>query len=528
MQNIDAFVGNSTQMAGKTISLLMDKLKTIPETARFSYDSGESGGYKKFREKMGQRSLEVIMAKPIHFVVSAVIATILFILPAFAEKRVALVIGNSSYTHVSKLANPKNDAQAISAALRRLGFEVIEGIDLNKQAMDQRIRKFASSLEGAKVALFYYAGHGMQVNGQNYLAPVTARLRNEADLDFDMVPLNLVLRQMGRTERTNLVFLDACRDNPLLKDLGRSMGATRSANLTRGLARVKTVVGTMISYATAPDQVALDGRGKNSPFTTALLKHIDTPGLDVANMMIKVRKDVIKLSNGKQVPWDHSSLTGQFFFKPGIQTSTLKSPAGQRPSAGQPLVAPGVHESTFELTYWNSVKDSKDANVIKTYLDQYPRGRFAALARAKIGAIRRTEQRQKQARLTPPTKSPATRVIPPRQKQPSLKPSRKRSACKVATWTKNACAALYVGKGNAMGGAWGNTKAIAQRKARKGCSKHSKTCKLRRWVCNGKGGGNKYAAIAFSNATGAHGWSYDYSSRALAERIAMRNCRKHD
>jgi len=288
----------------------------------------------------------------------------------------------------------------------------------------------------------------------------------------------------------------------------------------------------MISYATSPDQVALDGKGKNSPFTTALLRHIATPGLDVGNMMIKVRRDVIELSDGKQVPWDHSSLTGQFFFKPGVQTSTLNKANNKTdPSPGLPLVSPGVHESTFELTYWNSVKDSNDAAVIKTYLDQYPTGRFAALANAKMGSIRRAENRRKQARLTPPTtttKPPVSRVIPPRRKQPSLKPARKTSKCKVATWTRNACSALYVGKGNAWGGAWGTNKKVAQRKARKACSKYSSSCKLRRWVCNGKAKSNRFAAIAFSTATGAHGWSYDYRTRSKAERAAMKNCRKHD
>ena len=123
--------------------------------------------------------------------------------------------------------------------LRQLGFDVVTGIDLDKRGMSKTIRTFSKKLDDADVALFFYAGHGLQVNGQNYLAPVNARLKDEADLDFDMVPLNLVLRQMRRTQRVNMVFLDACRDNPLLKELGRSMGATRSASLTRGLARVE-------------------------------------------------------------------------------------------------------------------------------------------------------------------------------------------------------------------------------------------------------------------------------------------------
>jgi len=156
-----------------------------------------------------------------------------FAFPAWAEKRVALVIGNSSYTHATALPNPSNDAADMAAALTRLGFEVVAGIDLDKSAMRRTIRKFSTALEGADVALFFYAGHGLQVNGKNYLAPVNAQIKTESDLDFDMVDLNLVLRQMERQKSTNLVFLDACRDNPLLKDLARSMGALISSTTCR-------------------------------------------------------------------------------------------------------------------------------------------------------------------------------------------------------------------------------------------------------------------------------------------------------
>jgi TPR repeat protein len=310
-----------------------------------------------------------------------------------AEKRVALVIGNSAYVHVAKLPNPRNDAKDIAAVLRRLGFEVVEGIDLDKPGMERSIRKFSASLDGADVALFFYAGHGLQVNGQNYLAPVTARLDSEAALDFDMVSLNLVLRQMERAKRTNLVFLDACRDNPLLKDLARSMGATRSASLSRGLARVKTVVGTMISYATSPDQVALDGTGRNSPFTTALLKHIETPGLDIANMMITVRQDVLKLSNGKQIPWDHSSLTGRFYFKPGANQA---NPPDIKPNPNTGNTA----NPAIELSFWNSVKDSKNPQMLQAYLDRYPAGIFSGIAKIRIDALKGG----KQVRLDPDNK----------------------------------------------------------------------------------------------------------------------------
>lgn len=236
-------------------------------------------------------------------------------MPALAEKRVALVIGNSKYVEATPLANPVNDANDIASALKSAGFEVILGIDVDKRAFDTRVRNFGELLEGSDVAIFFYAGHGLQVGGRNYLIPTDARLANERDLDFDAVSLDLVLKQMelGRGDKTNIVFLDACRDNPFGRNLARSMG-TRSASIGKGLAQVETGVGTFISYSTQPGNVALDGKGRNSPFTAALAKHVREPGRNLTSTMIEVRKDVLASTDGKQVPWDHSALTGEFYF----------------------------------------------------------------------------------------------------------------------------------------------------------------------------------------------------------------------
>jgi uncharacterized caspase-like protein len=244
--------------------------------------------------------------------------------PPPAQKRVALVMGNSAYRHVAKLANPANDAAGMAAALTRLGFEVIEGRDLDKTATEKTIRAFQKSLSGADVALFFYAGHGLQVAGQNYIAPIDATLKAEGDLDFETVPVDLVLKQMERGTKTNLVFLDACRDNPLADNLARSMG-TRSASVGRGLARVGAGLGTLIAFATQPGSVALDGAGANSPFTAALLKHIERPGIDVGELMIEVRREVLAATNGVQVPWDQSSLTGRFYFSGTPQLGSAES-----------------------------------------------------------------------------------------------------------------------------------------------------------------------------------------------------------
>lgn len=263
--------------------------------------------------------------------------------PAWAatdKKRVALVIANAAYKHTSELKNPANDGRDMVAALRRLDFKVIEGFDLDHGGMRRKIREFTTAIDGADVALFYYAGHGLQVAGKNYLAPVNAKLERESDLDFETIQLNLVLRQMEREKRTNLVFLDACRDNPLTQRLARSMAVTRSASIGRGLARVESGVGMLISYATSPGMVALDGQGRNSPYTAALVKHIEKPGIGINDLMIKVRQDVLATSRGKQVPWEHSSLTGNFVFKDKVKTAALATPAPKAQTATVPSTVP--------------------------------------------------------------------------------------------------------------------------------------------------------------------------------------------
>ena len=246
---------------------------------------------------------------------ATLLAAALQCLPAAAQKRVALVVGNSAYQNNGALTNPANDAQDMADALKRVGFEVIVGLDVDKRGFDGKVREFANALETADAAVLFYAGHGLQVAGRNYLIPVDARLSSERDLDFDAIPLDFILRQMeiGRDNKANVVFLDACRDNPLARNLARTMG-TRSASIGSGLAQVQTGVGTFISYSTQPGNVALDGQGRNSPFTSALVKHIEEPGRNLTSLMIDVRKDVLTTTGGKQVPWDHSALTGEFYF----------------------------------------------------------------------------------------------------------------------------------------------------------------------------------------------------------------------
>ena len=249
---------------------------------------------------------------------------------AHAGKRVALVIGNSAYQHAGELANTRNDAVDMAAALRTHGFQVLDGIDLDKAALERRIRDFAAALVGADVGVFFYAGHGLQISGTNYLVPIDAQLRSASALDFEMVRLDLVQRTMEREAPTNILFLDACRDNPLALNLARAMG-TRSADIGRGLAPAESGVGTLISFSTQPGNVALDGTARNSPFAGALIRHLRSSSDDLSAILIAVRNDVMRETQRRQVPWEHSSLTGRFYFIPSPPAVAVTPPAAVEP-----------------------------------------------------------------------------------------------------------------------------------------------------------------------------------------------------
>ena len=254
--------------------------------------------------------------------------------PAVAERRVALVVGNSSYTNVPRLPNPRNDASDMIARLKAIGFDVIPGLDLDRNGFLNTLASFGRAAEGADVALFFYAGHGLQVNGQNYLVPTDAKVEYEAELDIALIPVPLVMQQLARGSRVNIVLLDACRDNPFAKDLSRTLGTRSASALGRGLSRIQTASGTFIAFATQPDNVAQDGDGRNSPFTGAFLANMEKPGLSLSDLMIEVRNEVMRQTNGKQVPWDSSSLTGRFSFK--VEGTVTVTPEPVPPGTNQP------------------------------------------------------------------------------------------------------------------------------------------------------------------------------------------------
>ncbi|WP_170937070.1 MULTISPECIES: caspase domain-containing protein [Rhodomicrobium] len=249
-----------------------------------------------------------------------------------SEGRVALVIGNAAYRNASVLDNPRNDAVDMAAAAEKLGFKVIRGLDLDKSGMDRTIRQFAEALRGASVGMFFYAGHGLQVGGKNYLVPVDAELKTAESLDFEMVGLDVVQRVMEAATETNLLFVDACRDNPLSRNLARAMG-TRSAAIGSGLTAQEAGAGTLISFSTQPGNVALDGvRSRNSPYAGALVKHITAQGKDLPAVLVQVRREVMAATGKRQIPWEHSALTAEIMLAP--QATGETAPADPDPSPG--------------------------------------------------------------------------------------------------------------------------------------------------------------------------------------------------
>jgi caspase domain-containing protein/tetratricopeptide repeat protein len=234
--------------------------------------------------------------------------------PPATGLRLALVIGNGAYVNATALNNPPNDAVVVAKTLRDIGFEVIEGTNLDRTGMERVVREFLRKAPGARLTMLYYAGHGMQVDGKNYLVPVDAKLAAPSDLPFETLELDKVLAGLDDEARANIIVLDACRDNPLARSFSSKLGATRSAAAPAGLAGYATVgTGTLIAFATAPGQTALDGAGVNSPFTSAFIKHVRTPGIEVNQMLTRVRVEVASATKNRQVPWANSSLLGEVY-----------------------------------------------------------------------------------------------------------------------------------------------------------------------------------------------------------------------
>lgn len=306
-----------------------------------------------------------------------------------SERRVALVIGNGAYTHTSPLENPRNDAQDMAASLKTLGFEVVLGIDLNFEGMRNAIRTFAEKLNGADVGALFYAGHGIQYQGRNFLVPTDASLVTPTALDFQMVTLASIQSVMEAAVPTNVIFLDACRDNPLARNLVRALG-TRSAGVGRGLAQVEAGVGTLISYATQPGNVALDGDGRNSPYTAALKTHITTPNEDITSVLINVRNDVMAATRQQQVPWDQHALRSKLTLAalpaaPTTGSSSATISDATTLDAGDAATVRRMEASDA----WSLVSNSQRADDYVAFLELYGASNpfLARLARNRVAAL---------------------------------------------------------------------------------------------------------------------------------------------
>jgi hypothetical protein len=256
---------------------------------------------------------------------------------AGAEGRVALVIGNGAYEGLERLRNPASDARLMTRTLRAAKFDVVEHLDADDRVMKRAIQDFGRRIAGAgrdTVSIFYYAGHGLQVNGLNYLIPTKARIQREGDVEIEAVEAGLALRQMEDAgSRVNIVILDACRNNPLPRGF---------RSLSRGLATVNAPQGSLIAYSTAPGSVSVDGEGVNSPYTQALAAALLEPGLTAEEVFRQVRVRVLKATRGQQVPWETSSLTGAFYFSPGAAVAARPAPpvVALAPSPGETPSAP--------------------------------------------------------------------------------------------------------------------------------------------------------------------------------------------
>jgi uncharacterized caspase-like protein len=282
---------------------------------------------------------------------------------AVTEERIALVIGNAAY-RVDPLDNPVNDARLVAQSLRQAGFGVALQENLDRRGLVNALRDFGNHLGENTIAVLYYAGHGLQLRDRNYLIPVDADIRSEDEIPIAGVDLGFLLGKMSTARsRINIVILDACRNNPF---------AGRSGPRAQGLAQMDAPVGTLLAFATAPGKLAADGSGANSLYATYLGRNLLTPGVPVEHVFKRVREGVVRDTQGLQVPWESSSLQGEFAFVPGVAA---------------PREAAADVEAAGELAFWNSIQASTRADEYRAYLRQYPNGRFATLAQTRVAAF---------------------------------------------------------------------------------------------------------------------------------------------
>lgn len=285
-------------------------------------------------------------------------ACLLGVPAAWAQPRHALVIGNASYKD-APLVNPVNDARAMADSLRASGFQVALRENLDHRGMQQAIREFGDRLRSGGVGVFYFAGHGMQIKGRNYLIPVGAVIEREDEVAYAALDAQAVLDKMETAGNiANVMVLDACRNNPFARSF---------RSRSQGLAQMDAPAGTMVAFATAPGSVASDGDGRNGLYTQQLLTHMREPGLKIEDVFKRTRADVRRLSDGKQVPWESTSLEGDVYF--------------------QPPRAPASAQGELEKAMWDMVKSSTQPLELRAYLARFPQGRYAGEAQARLASL---------------------------------------------------------------------------------------------------------------------------------------------
>jgi len=291
--------------------------------------------------------------------------------PASSELRIALVIGNAAYKD-APLRNPTNDAVDVATALRELGWKVTLRTNASQRQMKDSIRQFGSELTRGGVGLFYFAGHGIQYRGENYLVPIGASIEREADVEDETVGARYLLTQLEEARnRVNIVIMDACRNNPYTRGF---------RSVSRGLAQMDAAQGTLVAFATAPGSVAADGEGRNGVYTKHLLRQIRQSGVPVELMFKRVRDGVIKETEERQTPWESSSLRGADFYFRATAAGTVAGPS-------EPIAPAAVHSTAIELAFWESIKTSTNRTDFEEYLRRYPDGHFVGLARNRIQSI---------------------------------------------------------------------------------------------------------------------------------------------
>ena len=294
--------------------------------------------------------------------------------PALAEKRVALVIGNGAYTYAPPLPNPAHDAEDVAAALKRSGFEVISGSNLVQADMQENEIRFARAANNADVAVFYYSGHAMQFNGINYLMPIDAKLDDEADLRR-FLRVDDILADLQQAKNLRILVLDSCRDNPLAENLRRSIAKTRGVSMPRGLNKMEAPLGTIISFSTQAGQTADDGKGRNSPYTAAFLKHIEERQ-EIGDLFREISSDVYEVSGKVQLPELSLSIVGKFYLN-GPVSVTINPPAA---SAPDPCAGAESH--------WKAADSIGTGGAYEDHLARFPNCAFANLAKTRIEQLK--------------------------------------------------------------------------------------------------------------------------------------------